>query len=77
MAFVLYITAVNKGNKDEFCSKEQEYIMRGDVWVKENKNGEKVVCIDNGKFVSEKVIKPPKAKYKIKQPAKDYVIDGC
>jgi hypothetical protein len=51
--------------------------MRGDVWVKENKNGEKVVCIDNGKFVSEKVIKPPKAKYKIKQPAKDYVIDGC
>jgi hypothetical protein len=32
--------------------------MRGDVWVKENANGEKVVCIDNGKFVSEKVIKP-------------------
>ena len=49
--------------------------MRGDVWVKENKNGEKVVCIDNGKFVSEKVIKP-KAKYKIKTP-QDYVIDGC
>ena len=33
--------------------------MRGDVWVKENSNGEKVVCIDNGKFVSETVIKPP------------------
>ena len=44
--------------------------MRGDVWVKENKNGEKVVCIDNGKFVSEKVIKK-KARYKIQQP-KDY-----
>ena len=41
--------------------------MRGDVWVKENRKGEKVVCIDNGKFVSEKVIKP-KARYKIKQP---------
>ena len=41
--------------------------MRGDVWVKENSNGEKVICIDNGKFVAEKVIKP-KAKYKIKQP---------
>ena len=76
MAFVLYITAVNKGNKDEFCSKEQEYIMRGDVWVSINKNGEKVLYIDNGKFVKQSVIKP-KAKYKIKQPAKDYVIDGC
>ena len=32
--------------------------MRGDVWVKENGKGEKVLCIDNGKFVSEKVIKP-------------------
>ena len=41
-------------------------MMRGDVWVKENSNGEKVVCIDNGKFVSEKVIKL-KAKYKIKE----------
>jgi hypothetical protein len=56
--------------------------MRGDVWVKENKNGEKVVCIDNGKFVAEKIIKPPKAKYKIKQPTDDevladYIIDGC
>ena len=39
--------------------------MRGDVWVRENKNCEKVVCIDNGKFVAEKVIKP-KARYKIK-----------
>ena len=55
--------------------------MRGDVWVKENSNGEKVICIDNGKFVSETVIKP-KAKYKIKQPTDDevladYIIDGC
>ena len=33
--------------------------MRGDVWVKENSKGEKVVCIDNGKFVSEKIIKAP------------------
>ena len=33
-------------------------IMRGDVWVKKNSRGEVVVCIDNGKFVSEKVIKP-------------------
>ena len=41
-------------------------MMRGDVWVKENSNGEKVVCIDNGKFVSEKVIKL-KAKYKINE----------
>ena len=43
-------------------------MMRGDVWVKENSNGEKVVCIDNGMFVSETVIKPPLAKYKIKEP---------
>jgi hypothetical protein len=50
-------------------------MMRGDVWVSINKNGEKVVNIDNGKFVKKTVIKP-KAKYKIKQP-KDYVIDGC
>mgnify|MGYP003980474765 FL=1 len=32
--------------------------MRGDVWVSENKNGEKVLFIDNGKFVSEKILKP-------------------
>jgi len=57
--------------------------MRGDVWVAENKNGEKVLHIDNGKFVKKTVISPKKAKYKIKQPAdldpnsKDYVIDGC
>ena len=50
-----------------FVKKEKEYIMRGDVWVKENSNGEKVVCIDNGKFVSETVIKVPPAKYKIKE----------
>jgi len=42
-------------------------MMRGDVWVKENSNGEKVVCIDNGKFVSEKIIKLPPAKYKINE----------
>ena len=30
--------------------------MRGDVWVAINKNGEKVLHIDNGKFVSKKVI---------------------
>ena len=41
--------------------------MRGDVWVSINENGEKVVNIDNGKFVSKKVIKP-KVKYKIKVP---------
>jgi len=32
--------------------------MRGDVWVRKNSRGEVVVCIDNGKRVSEKVIKP-------------------
>ena len=32
--------------------------MRGDVWIKENDKGEKVLCIDNGKFAAEKVIKP-------------------
>ncbi len=32
--------------------------MRDDVWIKENDKGEKVLCIDNGKFVVEKVIKP-------------------
>jgi len=51
-----------------FDNNIMEYVMRGDVWVKENSNGEKVVCIDNGKFVSETVIKPPPAKYKIKEP---------
>ena len=60
----MYIIVVNRENKNEFC-KKKEYIMRGDVWVKENSNGEKVVCIDNGKFVSETVIKPV-VKYKIK-----------
>ena len=33
--------------------------MRGDVWVAINKNGEKVLHIDNGKFVSKKVIDKP------------------
>ena len=32
--------------------------MRGDVWVSVNKNGEKVLNIDNGKFVKKSVIKP-------------------
>ena len=41
--------------------------MRGDVWVKENSNGEKVLHIDNGKFVKKSVI-TQKAKYKIKVP---------
>jgi hypothetical protein len=41
--------------------------MRGDVWVKENSNGEKVLHIDNGKFVKKSIIKP-KIKFKIKQP---------
>ena len=43
--------------------------MRGDVWVAINKNGEKVLHIDNGKFVKKSVIKP-KAKFKIKQQMK-------
>ena len=47
--------------------------MRGDVWVKENSNGEKVVCIDNGKFVSEKIIKPPIV-YKINDDMNNIVI---
>ena len=42
--------------------------MRGDVWVAINKNGEKVLNIDNGKFVSKKVI-PTEVKYKIVQPS--------
>jgi len=42
--------------------------MRGDVWVSINKNGEKVLNIDNGKFVSKKVI-PIEVKYKIVQPS--------
>ncbi len=44
--------------------------MRGDVWVKENDKGEKVLCIDNGKFVKKTVIKP-KVKYKIVQPSEN------
>ena len=42
--------------------------MGGEVWVTINKNGEKVLNIDNGKFVNKSVIKP-KAKYKIKHPS--------
>jgi len=42
--------------------------MRGDVWVAINKNGEKVLHIDNGKFVSKKVIDKPVARFKIVQP---------
>lgn len=41
--------------------------MRGDVWVSVNNNGEKILNIDNGKFIKRSVIKP-KIKYKIKQP---------
>jgi hypothetical protein len=41
--------------------------MRGDVWVSINKDGLKVLNIDNGKFVKKTVIKP-KVKYKIVQP---------
>ena len=42
--------------------------MRGDVWVAINKNGEKVLHIDNGQFVSKKVI-PTEVKDKIVQPS--------
>ena len=42
--------------------------MRGDVWVSINKNGEKVLHIDNGKFVSKKVIDKPQVRYNIVQP---------
>ena len=41
--------------------------MRGDVWVSINKNGEKVLNIDNGKFISRKVIDKPVVRYKIVQ----------
>jgi hypothetical protein len=34
--------------------------MRGDVWVSVNKNGEKILHIDNGKFVKKRVIKEVK-----------------
>ena len=43
--------------------------MRGDVWVAINKNGEKVLHIDNGKFVSKKVIDKPEVRFKIVQPS--------
>ena len=33
-----------------------------------NKNGEKVLHIDNGKFVSKKVIDKPQVRYNIVQP---------
>ena len=42
--------------------------MRGDVWVAINKNGEKVLNIDNGKFVSKKVIDKPEVRFNIVQP---------
>ena len=42
--------------------------MRGDVWVAINKNGEKVLHIDNGKFVSKKGIDKPEVRFKIVQP---------
>ena len=42
--------------------------MRGDVWVAINKNGEKVLHIDNGKFVSKKVIEKPEVRCKTVQP---------
>ena len=39
--------------------------MRGDVWVKENHKGEKVLCIDKGKSgIYEEVIYPPPKKIK-------------
>ena len=43
--------------------------MRGDVWVAINKNGEKVLHIDIGKFVSKKVIDKPEVRFKIVQPS--------
>ena len=43
--------------------------MRGDVWVSINKNGEKILNIDNGKFVSKKVIDKPEVRFKIVQPS--------
>jgi hypothetical protein len=54
-------------DKEGYLNEKENKIMRGDVWVSINENGEKVVNIDNGKFVSKKVIKP-KVKYKIKEP---------
>ena len=46
--------------------------MRGDVWVKWNKKGERVLCIDNGKTITEKVI----GKVSIKEED-NYTIPGC
>ena len=40
--------------------------MRGDVWVKWNKKGERVLCIDSCKTISEKVI----GKVSVKKSAK-------
>ena len=47
--------------------------MRGDVWVAINKNGEKVLHIDNGKFVSKKVIDKPQVRYNIVQPKNNQI----
>lgn len=46
--------------------------MRGDVWVKWNKKGERVLCIDSGKTITEKVI----GKVSIKEED-NYTIPGC
>ena len=45
--------------------------MRGDVWVAINKNGEKVLHIDNGKFVYKQNIDQMgyDVKYDIVQPS--------
>jgi len=45
--------------------------MRGDVWVSINKNGQKILNIDNGKFVSKKVIDQMghDVRYNIVQPS--------
>ncbi len=41
--------------------------MRGDVWVRENDKGERVLCIDKGNSVIyEEVIYPPPTENKIK-----------
>tara|TARA_Y100000310_G_scaffold245514_1_gene250493 strand:- start:145 stop:276 length:132 start_codon:yes stop_codon:yes gene_type:complete len=41
--------------------------MKGDVWVKENDKGERVLCIDKGNSVIyEEVIYSPPAENKIK-----------
>jgi len=42
--------------------------MRGDVWVAINKNGEKVINIDNCKYFSKKVKDKPEVRFKIVQP---------